>query len=78
MLSGTNLLEHLIENKDILYIYEIGLQIYGLFTDSEDRDFLLVISDDYDIPKELKDNEHITIYRISDWFKKVLLNEMIA
>lgn len=71
-------LQKLIEDRDILYIYEIGLQIYGLFTDSEDRDFLLIVSDDYIPSEELQNNEHFQIYYISDWFKKVLSNEMIA
>lgn len=71
-------LQQLIEDKNVLYIYEIGLQIHGLFDDSEDRDFLLIVSDDYENVKELEDTGHFEVYCISDWFNRVLANEMIA
>jgi len=71
-------IQQLIEDKNVLYIYEIGLQIHGLFTNSDDRDFLLIVSDDYIPSEELKNDEHFQLYYISDWFNKVLANEMIA
>lgn len=71
-------LQQLIEDKNVLYIYEIGLQIHGLFNDSKDRDFLLIVSDDYIPSKELEEDDHFQVYRISDWFNRVLANEMIA
>ena len=36
------MLDELIKNPKILYIYEIGLQIYGLFPDTKDRDFIVI------------------------------------
>lgn len=71
-------LQQLIEDKNVLYIYEIGLQIHGLFNDSEDRDFLLIVSDDYEHVEELEGTGHFEVYYISDWFNRVLANEMIA
>lgn len=68
-------LQQLVNDKNILYIYEIGLQIHGLFEDIDDRDFLLVVTDDYEVP-EL--DEHFDVYTISDWFQLVLKNSMIT
>ena len=65
-------LQKLIDDRDVLYIYEIGLQIHGLFDNSEDRDFLLVVSDDYIPSKELEDDEHFQVYYISNWFNRII------
>lgn len=71
-------LQQLIDDKEILYIYEIGLQIYGLFEGVDDRDFLLIVSDDFVPSEELKDDEHFQIIKIKDWFDSVLENSMLA
>ena len=59
-------LQELIENKDILYIYEVGLQIYGLFDGIEDRDFLLIVTNEFVPDKELLENEHYQIININN------------
>ena len=71
-------LQKLIENKDILYIYEVGLQIYGLFDGIEDRDFLLIVTNEFIPDKELLENEHYQIININNWFDAVTNNKMIA
>lgn len=71
-------LQELIENKDILYIYEVGLQIYGLFNGIEDRDFLLIVTNEFVPDKELLENEHYQIININNWFDAVTNNKMIA
>ena len=71
-------LEKLINDKEILYIYEIGLQVYGLFEGVEDRDFLLIVSDNFISTPELQDDEHYQIINIKDWFDYVTNNRMLA
>jgi hypothetical protein len=71
-------LEKLINDKEILYIYEIGLQIYGLFDGIEDRDFLLIVSDDFIPNDELINDEHYQIINIHTWFEYVTDNKMLA
>ena len=71
-------LEKLINDKEILYIYEIGLQVYGLFEGIDDRDFLLVVSDNFIPTEELLNDEHYRIINIKDWFDDVTNNKMLA
>lgn len=71
-------LQQLIDDKDVLYIYEIGLQIHGLFSGSEDRDFLLIVSDNFIPTQELKNDNHYQIIRIKDWFDDVTSGKMLA
>ncbi len=86
------ILTKFIENPSVLYIYEVGLQIYGLFSNVEDRDFLLVY-DNNCIPKEFikidtvfykyyEENEFgkysFLAIQIQDWFELVLGNTIIA
>ena len=73
-------LEKLTEDPKVLYIYEIGLQIYGLFDGVEDRDFLVIVDADYDIKeKEISDNGYnFSFLTIKDWFALVLDNSIIA
>ena len=73
-------LEKLIEDPKVLYIYEIGLQIYGLFEGIEDRDFLVIVDNDYDIEeKEISDNGcNFSFLKAEDWFALVLNNSIIA
>ena len=71
-------LEKLINDKEVLYIYEIGLQVYGLFDQTEDRDFLLIVTDAFVVTPELKDDEHYRIINIKDWFEYVTKNKMLA
>lgn len=71
------LLEKYIEDPKVLYIYETGLQIYGLFEDVEDRDFLVIVTDDCDY-ENTYNGYNFTIVKIKDWFERVLDNSMIA
>jgi len=87
------ILEKYLNDPKVLYIYEIGLQIYGLFEGVEDRDFLLVCDNDY-IPdfKDAQSSEEglfgfeeidncrysFRIIFIKDWFNEVLNNSMLA
>lgn len=86
-------LEKLIEDPKILYIYEVGLQIYGLFPEVNDRDFILICENGY-IPdistvqneygkitgfEEIDDCKYnYTIIFIKDWFEKVLNGQLLA
>lgn len=71
-------LEKLINDKEVLYIYEVGLQIYGLFEEIEDRDFLLIVTDEFVPSSELQEDEHYQIINIKDWFNYVTNNKMLA
>lgn len=78
------ILKKYIDDPNILYIYEIGLQIYGLFPDVVDRDFILVCQNGY-VPKDFNEsvsNEsgiyNFKIFSIEQWFNLVLNNELIA
>lgn len=70
------ILDKYLQDPNVLYIYEIGLQIYGIFEDIEDRDFLIVVTDDYDIT-DLADSNLIFI-KVKDWFDCVLNNSLLA
>lgn len=82
-------LEKFINDPKILYIYETGIQVYGLFPDIEDRDFLLICDNDY-VPEGfipyskdeyLYDENGTYQYRmfpIKRWFNEVLSNSMLA
>lgn len=86
-------LEKYIKNEKILYLYELGLQVYGLFSNIEDRDFVMICSDDY-VPDGFSSdcncgiftftekNEfgeyHYQMYPMKKWFEEVLNCSMIA
>ena len=81
------ILKKYIENPKILYLYEIGLQVYGLFTDVEDRDFLIICDNDYkndDFPSStfIEENEfgqyHFRVIPIKIWFQYVLNGDLLA
>lgn len=84
-------LEKFIQDAGIFYIYEVGLQIYGLFPDTEDRDFIVICNDDY-IPEGFtSENEELLLtitnefgtynfkyYSMTEWFKLVLDSSILA
>lgn len=77
------LLDKLIANPNILYIYEIGLQIFDLFDNVEDRDFLLIVTDDFDRfaffeDAEFDDSIRFQIISLKKWFEKVLAGDLLA
>lgn len=83
------ILDDFINNSDILYVYENGLQIYGLFEDVNDRDFVLISRDNY-IPEGFEPNGktytavtndgscHFLLYFVKDWFEEVTNGSIIA
>lgn len=68
-------LQKLIEDPKVLYIYEIGLQIYGLFEGVDDRDFLLVVNDNYGPDYKVYECK---VLEASEWFKEVLNGSLLA
>ena len=87
------MLNELIKDPKVLYIYEIGLQIYGLFPDTKDRDFIVICENDYipDFPNmqgsygdiiafcdSEEGNLQFQIFSITDWFEKVLKGNILA
>lgn len=76
----SELLEKLMDDPKVLYIYEIGLQIYGLFENVEDRDFLVIVDNNYNIQeKEISENGYNFLFiTIKDWFEQVLNNSLLA
>lgn len=84
-------LEKFIQDKGVFYIYEIGLQIYGLFPDTEDRDFIVICDNDYVPEGTLIENGEMW-YRVTNesgyynfeiiplakWFDLVLKGSIIA
>ena len=68
--------DKLMENPDILYIYEIGLQIYGLFEDVDDREFLIITKNDFD--KSDLQSDEFSVITMDEWFKMVLDGKMLA
>lgn len=87
------MLNKLIEDPKVLYIYEVGLQIYGLFPSVKDRDFIVICENNYipNFPNAQNsygniigfcdsENEKLQfeIIFIKDWFEKVLRGDLLA
>lgn len=87
------MLNKLIEDPKVLYIYEVGLQIYGLFPSVKDRDFIIICENDYipNFPKAQgsygnivgfcdseNGNLQFEIIFIKDWFERVLRGDLLA
>ena len=87
------MLNKLIDNPKVLYIYEVGLQIYGLFPEIKDRDFVVICENNYipEIPNTKMDDESVTLFYdtekehfkfniifIKDWFERVLNGDLLA
>ena len=84
-------LEKFIQDKGVFYIYEIGLQIYGLFPNIEDRDFIVICDNDYVPEGFVLENGNLCstvinefgtynfkYYTMSKWFKLILQSSILA
>ena len=86
-----NYLKELTDDSNVLYIYEIGLQIYGIMKNTENRDYLVIVDDNY-IPdgfvkvndkyeRQVQTEHGVLSFQmmfIKDWFTKVLGSSMLA
>ena len=87
------MLNKLINDPKVLYIYEVGIQVYGLFPDTKDRDFVIIcdnnyvpeienLQDEFENTFMLDDPEdgslQIQIIGINDWFERVLNGDLLA
>ena len=63
------LLHELINNPQVLNIYQWGSRVYGCYTDKSDYDYVIIVTDDY---KDFVDNielgdYHFNFYKLSQW-----------
>lgn len=83
------LLEKLINDPKVLYIYEVGLQIYGLFPNSDNREFIVICENSYR-PQEFSNGyenlrceafegeHHFISVQIKDWFAIVMNGSILG
>ena len=69
--------EELLQDPNVLYIYEIGPQIYGLFEGVDRRKFLVICNDGFEPEIESTREKEYTIKRISDLFQEVISGQML-
>lgn len=69
--------EELLKDPNVLYVYEIGPQIYGLFEGIDRRNFLVICNDGLEPEIESTREKEYTIIRISDWFQEVMSGQML-
>lgn len=69
--------EELLKDPNVLYVYEIGPQIYGLFEGVDRRKFLVICNDGLEPQIESTREKEYTIKRISDWFQEVMSGQML-
>lgn len=74
------LLKQLIEDKTVLYIYEIGKQIYGIFPDVKERSFLVIVDPEFTINDSIYiDGENTFNFIIIDeWFRMIQNCDILA
>jgi len=63
------MLLELVDNPEVLNIYQYGSRVYKCFTDKSDYDYVVVVTDDY---KDFVDNieledYHFNFYKLSLW-----------
>ena len=63
--------EELLQDPNVLYVYETGLQIYGLFEGVDRREFLVIHNDGLKPEIESTREKEYSFKRISDWFQEV-------
>ena len=63
------MLHELIDNPEVLNIYQYGSRVYGCFTDESDYDYVVVVTDDYkDFIENIElDDNHFNFYKLSLW-----------
>jgi len=71
-----NTLHELINNPEVLNIYQYGSRVYSCFTNESDYDYVIVVTDDY---KEFVDNielgdNHFNFYKLSQWKDMIIRN----
>ena len=64
-----NTLLELIDNTEVLNIYQYGSRVYNCFTNQSDYDYVVIVTDDY---KNFIDNieledYHFNFYKLSQW-----------
>ena len=69
--------EELLKDPNVLYVYEIGPQIYGLFEGVDRRKFLVICNDGLEPEIESTREKEYTIKRIGDWFQEVMSGQML-
>ena len=66
----------LVDNPEVLNIYQYGSRVYNCFTDKSDYDYVVIVTDDY---KPFVDNiesgdNHFNFYKLSEWYDMVNRN----
>ena len=69
--------EELLKDPNVLYVYEIGPQIYGLFEGVDRRKFLVIHNDGLEPDIESTREKEYTCIRISEWFEQVMSGQML-
>lgn len=69
--------EELLQDPNVLYVYETGLQIYGLFEGVDRREFLVIHNDGLKPEIESTREKEYSFKRISDWFQEVMSGGML-
>lgn len=74
------MLEQLINNPQVLNIYQWGSRVYGCYTDNSDYDYNVIVTDDYDILKDNIEinNNHFNFYTLSEFEEMIKLNRIEA
>ena len=69
--------EELLKDPNVLYIYEIGPQIYGLFEGVDRRKFLVIYNDGLEPNIESTREKEYIFIRIGDWFQQVMSGQIL-
>ena len=69
--------EELLQDPNVLYVYEIGPQIYGLFERVDRKKFLVICNDGLEPDIEPTREKEYIIKRIGDWFQEVMSGQML-
>ena len=72
------MIQELIDNPDVLNIYQWGSRVYGCYTDKSDYDYNVIVTDNYEnfIQNIEIDNNHFNFYRLSQWQKMINKNNI--
>ena len=72
------MLHELINNPEVLNIYQYGSRVYNCFTDKSDYDYVVIVTDDYKnfIDNIELDNHHFNFYKSSHWHDMVNINSI--
>ena len=70
--------EELLKDPKVLYVYETGPQIYGLFEGIDRRKFTIICDDGYSPDIESTREKEYTVYPMKTWFEMVMSGNMLA